>query len=112
MIVFSKPTFRTPKGEEAVSHSHSFDAGCAWGAFALQALAMGYHTHGMSGFDTEGALITVGAPAGCRAEAAIAVGRLGDKSALPEHLQAREQPGGRAPLTKLAFEGVFPEASD
>ena len=47
-------------------------------------------------------------PTGYRVEAAYAVGRLGDKSKLPEKLQAREAPSTRIPLNKLAFEGGFP----
>jgi hypothetical protein len=42
-----------------------------------------------------------------RVEAAIAIGRPGDKSSLPEALRAREQPSDRLPLSQLAFEGDF-----
>jgi hypothetical protein len=46
-------------------------------------------------------------PAGYRVEAAIAIGRPGDKAILPEPLRAREQPSDRLPLSQLAWEGGF-----
>jgi hypothetical protein len=46
-------------------------------------------------------------PAEYRIEAAIAIGRPGDKSQLPEPLQAREQPSSRRPLAELVSEGRF-----
>jgi hypothetical protein len=48
-------------------------------------------------------------PEGYRVEAAIAVGRKGDKAMLPEALQAREAPNGREPVEKFVFEGGFPK---
>jgi hypothetical protein len=47
-------------------------------------------------------------PDDCRVEAAIAIGRLGDRSCLPENLQAREEPNGRRPLSETVLEGGFP----
>ena len=47
----------------------------------------------------------LGVPDGYRVEAAIAIGRRGDRSLLPESLQAREQPNGRVPLPQVAGEG-------
>ena len=32
-------------------YSHSFDAGAAWAQMALQATAIGYHAHGMTGLE-------------------------------------------------------------
>ena len=46
-------------------------------------------------------------PADYRVEAAIAIGRPGDKSLLPEALRAREQPSERLPLAQLVSEGRF-----
>jgi hypothetical protein len=112
VIIFSKTTFTTPGGRETFSQSHSFDVGCAWGAFALQALALGYHTHSiMIGSEAQLACAALDVPAGLRAEVAVAVGRLGDKSRLPDRLQQRESPSGRAPLSELVFEGGFPAES-
>ncbi len=109
IILVSNSLMRPPGAAADVpSHSHSLDAGTASGYFALQASRMGWCVHGMVGFDMDRAFIELGVPPGYRVEAAYAVGRLGDKSRLPEMLQAREHPSERLPLTELAFEGGFP----
>ena len=46
-------------------------------------------------------------PQGYRIEAMIAVGRRGDKAALPEAMQGREEPNGRRPVSQFAMEGRF-----
>jgi len=48
VYVVSDSQMRSEKGNSA-NHSHSFDAGAAWALAALQAQALGYHTHGMTG---------------------------------------------------------------
>ena len=75
------------------SHSHSFDAGAAWAMLAMLAAMMGYHSHAMAG---------VGFKA-----AAIALGKIGDKAALPEKLQAREVASDRKPRGEIAYPGDF-----
>jgi hypothetical protein len=90
------------------SHTHSFDAGAAWAMMALQATALGYHGHGMAGVDYERARVELAVPDRFRAEAGVAIGRIGDKSLLPEALQAREAPSGRKPIGEFAFHGRFP----
>lgn len=110
LVLVSKSTMQVPGREgEVPSHSHSHDAGCAWGCFALQAAMMGYHAHGMVGFDRERAFRDLGVPIGYRVEQMIAVGRRGDPAALPEALRAREQPNARRPLAETAMEGGFRE---
>lgn len=89
------------------SHSHSFDAGAAWGFLALQAQRLGWHTHGMTGIDFARAAQELAVPGTHRLEAALAIGRLGEKSLLPEKLQAREVPSQRRPLAEIISEGVF-----
>ena len=107
--VVSNSLMRPPGAEKDVpSYSHSFDAGTASGYVALQAMKMGWQVHGMVGFDKERAFAELNLPQGYRVEAAYAVGKLGDKSSLPEALQAREQPSPRTRLAELAFEGGFP----
>lgn len=90
------------------SHSHSFDAGAAWALLALQATRLGYHTHGMTGVDFDKARAELGVPDRFRIEAAVAIGRQGDKAVLPEPLQAREVPSDRKPIEDFAFAGNFP----
>ena len=89
------------------SHSHSFDAGAAWAYLALQASMQGLATHGMTGVDFEGARVELAVPDQYRIETAIAIGRRGDKSRLPEQLQGREAPSPRRPLAELAAPARF-----
>jgi len=93
------------------AYTHSLDAGAAWANLALQAARSGWAAHGMAGFDVPRTAADLGVPAGFRVEAAIAIGRPGDKSNLPEPLRAREQPSDRLPLSQLAWEGRFRTAS-
>jgi len=94
--------------EPAPSHSHSFDAGAAWALLALQATRLGYHAHGMTGLDFDRTRKELAVPDRFRIEAAAAIGRIGDKSVLPEALQAREAPSGRKSVVEFSFEGALP----
>ena len=111
VILVSNPMMRPPGAEKDVpSRSHSLDAGAASGYMALQAVEMGWFMHGMVGIELDRIATELNVPEGYHVEAAYAVGRLGDKSILPEGLQAREAPSPRRPLTELAFEGGVPPA--
>jgi nitroreductase len=108
IVALSNSTMRpTGADRDVPSHSHSFDAGAAWAHLALQATALGWHAHAMVGFDMPKAFAELNVPAGYRVEAAIVLGRLGDKAMLPEPLQQREVPNGRDPVASFAFEGGF-----
>ena len=109
LILVSKTTL-LPRGadKEMPSPTHSLDAGAAWANLALQATKSGWAAHGMAGFDGPRTVIELGVPSNFRVEAAIAIGRPGDKSLLPESLRAREQPSDRVPLSQLVSEGRFP----
>lgn len=109
IFVVSDTNARNPDGTpKAPSHSHSFDAGAAWGMLAMQATLDGLYTHGMTGVDFDKAKAELGVPDDFRLEAAIAVGRVGDPSTLPEGLRAREQPSGRKSVQEFAFAGGYP----
>jgi nitroreductase len=108
VIVVSKTTALLPGAETPVDFpTHSFDAGSAWGFLALQATLNGWSAHAMAGFDKDKARTDLGIPADYAVEAAIAIGKPGDKSSLPDYLQARDVPSPRESLAKLAFEGKF-----
>ncbi len=108
IVIVSSETMRPPGADKDVpSYSHSFDTGAAWANFALQAARSGFQAHGMVGFDIPRAAAELNVPPGHRVEAAVAVGRVGDKSILPEGLQAREVPNTRKPLSEIAIEGGF-----
>jgi nitroreductase len=100
--------FVAKSGELASSHSHSFDAGAAWMALALQATKLGYHAHGMSGVEFDRAREALGVPERFRIEAAAVVGRVGDPATLDDKLRAREAPSGRKAVGEFAFAGSFP----
>ncbi len=108
-VIVSKKTFLPPGKTEAIlSHSHSLDAGAAWGYLALQASRLGYAAHGMGGFDVPRAATELNVSDDYRVEMAFALGRIGEKSVLPEGLRAREEPNGRNPQSNFVFEGGFP----
>ncbi|MEB0043056.1 MULTISPECIES: nitroreductase family protein [unclassified Pseudomonas] len=108
VIVISKTTFTAPGAtEEGPALCHSFDTGAAWGYLALQASLSGWHTHAMAGFDKDLTRQELNVPEGYALHAAVAIGKLGDKSTLAEYLQGRETPGPRRPLSELAAEGGF-----
>ena len=109
LIILVSKTTMLPRGadKEVPYWSHSLDTGAAWCSLALQAHLSGWAAHGMIGFDRERAAAELGVPADHRIECAIAIGKRGDKSLLPEALQAREQPSDRVPLRELVGEGHF-----
>lgn len=87
--------------------THSFDAGAAWASLAFQATLAGWHAHGIGGFDKEQLRVKLDIPADYAIEAVIAIGQAGDKTLLPEALQAREAPNQRRPLGELVANGRF-----
>lgn len=104
LFILSETTMGSP---DKPSHSHSFDAGAAWSAIALQSHLLGYHAHGMVGIDMDKTKAELGVPDGFRIEAAVAIGRMGDPATLPEKLQEREVPSPRKPLDEIAYPGNF-----
>ncbi len=109
VFVVSQATF-TPPGKSAptVSRSASFDTGAAWASLALQAHLNGWVAHAMGGFDDEAARVALNVPADHRIEAAVAIGRRGEKGTLDERYHAGETPNGRRPIAEAVFEGAFP----
>lgn len=93
--------------EDLPNWSHSFDAGAAWMALAVQAQAMGYYTHGMVGIDFDAARAELKLPERFRLEAAVAIGRMGAVENLPEGLREREIVSDRKPLAEIAVAGDF-----
>ncbi|TYC51205.1 nitroreductase family protein [Rhodobacterales bacterium] len=87
--------------------THSFDAGSAWAYMALQATELGYHAHAMAGILKDDIHSALGVPERFVPEIAVAIGRRGEASALPESLQAREAPSPRKPLDEIAFAGTW-----
>jgi nitroreductase len=112
IVLVSKTTMMVPGRTEAVpARNHSFDTGAAWSNFAHQAALSGWSAHGIAGFDAERARTELNIPPEYHVDAAIAVGRHGDKSILPEIFHAGETPNGRKPVAEIMAEGAFPQAS-
>jgi nitroreductase len=109
IVLVSKIPMEAPpgSGKFIASHSHSFDTGAAWAYLALEAQRLGWAAHAMVGFDIPRAAQELNVSADYRVEAAIAVGRRGDKSSLPDALAAREIPNTRNPQKDFVFEGGF-----
>ena len=108
VFIASKRTFTPPGASEArPSYSHSLDAGAAWAYLALQATKLGWATHGMTGFDQAAAPAALGLSDDYRVEVAVAIGKQGAASQLPEQLAAREIPSGRVAVESLVFNGRF-----
>ena len=91
--------------------THQFDAGAAWENLALEATTRGLVTHGMQGFDYNGARKVLEVPDSFDVMAMIAIGKLGQKENLPNDLQEREYPSDRKPLIEIVMEGKFIERS-
>ena len=105
LIFILSDKFMENDGNKSPSHSHSFDAGAAWMALALQAHSMGLISHAMTGVDMESAAKLLNFSDDFRVEAAIAVGYMGDPASLPEQWRAREVKSGRRPLAETVFHG-------
>lgn len=108
VVVLSKTTSVAPGQTEAKPNAwHAFDAGAAWMSLALQAQHDGLLTHGMGGFVADTLRSGLAIPADVAIHAVIAVGKPGDRAALPEALQAREMPSQRLPLSDVAANGRY-----
>lgn len=106
VIIASKIKMAVPGTDvPVVSHSHSFDAGAAWGYLALQASISGWAAHAMVGFDMPKSAAELGIDSEYRVEAAVAIGRKGAPSILPEGIRAREMPSPRNALETVAKKG-------
>lgn len=101
-VIVSKTT-----SEQGLNHWHAFDAGAAWGSLALEATQKGLITHAMGGFERDKARTILNVSEDYELHAVIAIGYQGEKDALLENLQEREQPNNRRPLKESLFEGIF-----
>lgn len=80
------------------------DTGAATANLALQATALGLHTHSMAGFDNDKVRAAFGIPADFEIGAVTAIGYLGDADTLPEQMaQMEKAPRQRRPLPEFVF---------
>jgi nitroreductase len=106
-VVVSKTLLERPNRDPVPAHSHSYDAGAAWGSLALQAWKLGWAAHGMIGLDIPRAYLELHVPEHHRVEAAFAIGKPTTADVLPEALAAREHPSDRQALADMILEGGF-----
>ena len=95
------------RGEIVENISHGFDAGAAWANLAHQALLLGWHTHGIGGFDRAAARARLAVPDDYAIEAMVALGRAGGLDSLHADFHAQEAPNDRRPLEETVFAGGF-----
>jgi nitroreductase len=88
----------------APNHYSLHDTGWSTGYLALQAFALGLHTHSMGGFDQAKARAAFSVPDDYEIGAVTALGYQGDGSELPEQLKKTENaPRQRKPLEEIAL---------
>ena len=81
-----------------------YDTGAATANLALQATALGMHTHSMAGLDRDKARVDFNVPDDYDIGAVTAVGYLGDVAGLPEAMRGMEEsPRVRKPLDEFVF---------
>jgi nitroreductase len=97
----AKKTF----GHNGSPNQHGlYDTGAATAYLALQATALGFHTHSMAGFDHDKAHKTFNIPDDYATGAVTALGYLGDPDDLPEQMREMEtSPRQRKPLSEIVF---------
>ncbi len=106
IAVFSKRTFEKNGKENRWSE---FDCGAAWMSISLQALELGYHCHGMAGYDQEKAYSICNVdPKKFNSVCMIAIGKMDSPEKLDEPLKSREIPNDRKDLNKIIFEIKLP----
>ena len=104
VVVCGKKTFsRNDKPNRTYQH----DAGAAAAYLTLGASLNGLISHGMSGFDQEGASATLGLPPDFEPISVFALGYRGETSQLPEETAQGEVPSGRRPAKDSIMEGRF-----
>ncbi|HEY1405322.1 MAG TPA: nitroreductase family protein [Spirochaetota bacterium] len=104
VAVCSKKSFSLDGSD---NYFHQFDAGTAWGYLSLEAERRGLYTHGMGGFKRDEIRKIIGLPADYAVMALIAIGKPGDKNALPDELRSREEPGTRKEPAAVSFFETF-----
>jgi nitroreductase len=98
---FSRKTFSHNQTPNSVAQH---DVGAASANLALQATALGFHAHGMAGFDKPRLHAALEVPSDFEPVACWAIGYLGDPDSLPQHFKEMEgKPRQRKPLAEFVF---------
>ena len=106
LLIFVVARRKFMKGGAHNRHA-KFDAGAAWMSLALQARKLGLYAHAMAGFHLEKSYQVLGVPKEDYVViAAVAVGRLGDSSRLPDDLREMELPKDRKAPAEVASDKI------
>lgn len=109
-VVARKTMGENPYAPPATPNRHAlFDTGAAALSFVLEGERHGLKSHYMGGIDAAKAHALLGLDAEHEVVCAIAVGRQGPASALPEGYRAREHPSGRLLAPSIATLVDLPE---
>jgi nitroreductase len=107
LVAVASATTVERDGKSSPNSWHAFDAGTAWGYFALQAHHAGLAAHAMGGFDAAKLAENLKLPEGYVLHAVVAVGHRGAPELLSEPLKSREAPNGRRPISETVGHGGF-----
>ena len=108
IVALSKMVFTPPDAQAPMQMpSHAFDAGAAWQNLALQAHLLDWSAHALGGFDKQKTREILCIPQEFAIEAMIAIGKKTDKSILAEHLQEKEHPSQRKPISEWISHATF-----
>jgi nitroreductase len=92
--------------DERTARYAAVDAGAAIAQLTIEAVSRGLIAHPMAGFNADGAREVFGIPAGVQPIAVVAVGTLGDYSAVDPAILERDAQGRqRLPLDEVAYAG-------
>ncbi|AEI37454.1 MAG: nitroreductase family protein [Zymomonas mobilis subsp. pomaceae] len=109
IFIISRTILKSPNSDkEQHAPSHSFDAGAAWMAMALQATQMGLATRPMTGVYFDKAREMLNVPECYHLDAAIAVGHPSPTAQLEEsHFKRMKFSNLRRPIHEMTGEGYF-----
>jgi nitroreductase len=94
--------------DERTALYSAVDAGAAIANLTVEAVSRGLIAHPMAGFDVDAARAAFEVPEQVRLLAVVAVGTLGDYSAMaPEIVERDARPRERLPLREIAFAGSW-----
>lgn len=89
------------------SRTAPFDTGAAWMSLTLEAHARNIVAHAMEGFNYDALKKNLDIPDSYTIQAMIAIGKQGDKEALPTALREEETVSDRRPLSSIIGQGKF-----
>lgn len=99
---------RELSSKPAPNRTALYDLGQAIAHLTFQATAMGIVVHQMAGLDLDKARAVCGIPEGYDPVTAVAFGRPGDSSALPEDVRRKDAaPRVRKPMSDIAFAAAW-----